>query len=152
MAFYRDRQYRAAQQANLNAMRLYKESRFRLGKFWTDRGETIDSTPSVVEHRYEVPSSLSSCVRLSEALQIVEAPVLSGSVIRPALALSHPRLEQPIAYLGGIALAPLAAELADGLTSEQLLTRWTERMPLQTAYYIFRWMCAYGILEGSSAE
>ena len=147
MAFYRDRQYGAAQQANLNAMRLYKESRYHLGRFWTGRRETIESTPSVVEHRYEVPSSLSSYVRLSEALQIVEAPVLSGSVIRPALGLSHPRLEQPIAYLGGIALAPLAADLADGLTSEQLLTRWTERMPLQTACYIFRWMWAYGILE-----
>jgi len=146
MAFYRDRQYRAARQANLNAMRLYKESRYHLGRFWTDRHETIDSTPSVVEH-YEVPSALPCRIRLSKALQIVETPVLSGSVIRPALALTHPRLEQPIAYLGGIALAPLAADLADGLTSEQLLTRWTERMPLQTACYIFRWMWAYGILE-----
>jgi flavin-dependent dehydrogenase len=152
MAFYRDRQYSAAQQANLNAIRLYKESRYHLDRFWTDRYETIESAPSVVEHRYEVPISLPSNVRLSDALQIVDAPVLSGSVIRPAPALSHPRLEQPIAYLGGIALAPLAADLADGLTSEQLLTRWTERMPSQTACYIFRWMCAYGILEGSSAE
>jgi flavin-dependent dehydrogenase len=152
MAFYQDRQYRAAQQANLNAMRLYQESRYNLGQFWTDRYETIESAPSVVERLYEVPSALPSNVRLSDALQIVEAPVLSGSVIRPAPALSHPRLDQPIAYLGGIALAPLAADLADGLTREQLLTRWTERMPPQTACYIFRWMCAYGILEGSSAE
>jgi hypothetical protein len=148
MVFYRDRQYSAARQANLNATRLYKESRYHLGRFWIDRYETIESAPSVVEHRYEVPSALPSNVRLSDALQIVDAPVLSGSVIRPALALSHPRLEQPIAYLGGIALAPLAADLADGLTREQLLTRWTERMPLQTACYIFKWMCAYGILEG----
>jgi flavin-dependent dehydrogenase len=147
MAFYRDRQQHAAQQASLSATRYYKESRYQTGQFWIDRGGTINSTSPLREPLYKAPSFLPSYVRLSDALRIVEVPVLSGNVIKPALAFSHPRLEQPIAYIGGIALAPLAADLVGGLAREQLLTRWAERMPWQTAWYIFKWMCAYGMLE-----
>jgi flavin-dependent dehydrogenase len=146
MAFYRDRQQHAAQQASLNAARYYKESRYQ-GQFWIGRGATINSTSPLQEPQYEAPSLLPSYVRLSDAVQIVEVPMLFGNLIRPAPALSHPRLKQPIAYLGEIALAPLAYDLVDGLAREQLLTRWTERMSSQTAWHIFRWMCAYGILE-----
>jgi flavin-dependent dehydrogenase len=147
MVFYRDRQQHAAQQASLNATRYYKESRHQTGQFWIDRGATINSTSPLQEPQYEAPSLLPSYVRLSDAVQIVEVPVLSGNLIRAAPALSHPRLKQPIAYLGEIALAPLASDLIDGLARERLLTRWSERMPSQTAWHIFRWMCAYGILE-----
>jgi flavin-dependent dehydrogenase len=147
MAFYRDRQQHAAQQASLNAMRYYKESRYQIGTFWTDRRGAIENTLPSPGLQYGVPSPLPSYVRLSDALQIVEVPVLSGSVIKPALAVSHPQLEQPVAYLGGIALAPLAADLVEGLAREQLLARWAERMPSHTAWDIFRWMCTYGILE-----
>jgi hypothetical protein len=78
---------------------------------------------------------------------MIEVPVLSDSIISTTLALSHPRLEQPVAYLGGILLAPLISGLVDGLASEQVLTRWAERVPRHIALRIFRWMCAYGILE-----
>jgi len=147
MAFYRDRQQHAAQQASLNATGYYRESRYQTGQFWIGKGATINGTSPLQEPQYEGPSVLPSYVRLSAAVQIVEVPVLSGNLIRPAPALSHPRLEQPIAYLGEIALAPLAYDLVDGLAREQLLRRWTERMPSQTAWHIFRWMCAYGIVE-----
>jgi flavin-dependent dehydrogenase len=147
MAFYRDRQQHAAQQASLNATRYYRESRYQTGQFWIGRDATINGTSPLQEPQYEGPSVLPSYVRLSAAVQIVEVPVLSGNLIRPAPALSHPRLKQPIAYLGEIALAPLAYDLVDGLAREQLLRRWTERMPSQTAWHIFRWMCAYGIVE-----
>jgi 2-polyprenyl-6-methoxyphenol hydroxylase-like FAD-dependent oxidoreductase len=147
MAFYCHRQQHAAQQASLNATRYYKESRYQTGQFWIDRGGTVNSTSPLQEPPYKAPSLLPSFVRLSDALRIVEVPVLSGNIIKPVPAFTHPRFEQPIAYMGGIALAPLAADLVDGLTREQLLTRWAERMPWQTAWYIFRWMCAYGILE-----
>jgi flavin-dependent dehydrogenase len=147
MTFYRDRQHHAAQQSSLNAMRYYKESCHQIGQFWIDRGVAIASGSPLQEPHHDVPSPLPSYVRLSDAVQIVEVAVLSGDVIRLAPALSHPRLEQPIAYLGGIALAPLAADLVDGLAVWQLLSRWAERMPSRTAWRIFRWMCASGILE-----
>jgi flavin-dependent dehydrogenase len=150
MAFYRDRQQGAAQQADRNATRYYKGSRYQTGQFWIDRGGTIESAPPLMEPHYK--TILPSHVRLSDVVQIVQIPVLSGNIIKKAPALSHPRLKQPIAYLNGIALAPLATDLVDGLAMDQLLTRWTERMPSQIAWNIFRWMCAYGILEGSSAE
>jgi hypothetical protein len=150
MAFYRDRQQGAAQQADRNATRYYKGSRYQTGQFWIDRGGMLESAPPLMEPHYK--TILPSHVRLSDVVQIVQIPVLSGNIIKKAPALSHPRLKQPIAYLNGIALAPLATDLVDGLAMDQLLTRWTERMPSQIAWNIFRWMCAYGILERSSAE
>ena len=145
MAFFRDRQQGAAQQADLNATRYYKGSRYQTGQFWIDRRGTIESAPPLMEPQYK--TVLPSYVRLSDVVQIVQVPVLSGNLIKRAPALSHPRLKRPIAYLNGIALAPLAADLVDGLAMERLLARWTERMPSQTAWNIFRWMCAHGILE-----
>ena len=147
MAFYRDRQQGAAQQADLTATRYYKGSRYQTGQFWIDRGGTIESAPPLIEPQYKTAGFLPSHVRLSDVVQIVQLPMLSGNLIKRAPALSHPRLKQPIAYLNGIAIAPLAADLVDGLAMEQLLARWTKRMPSQTAWNIFRWMCAYGILE-----
>lgn len=147
MAFYRDRQQGAAQQADLNATRYYKESRYQTGQFWIDRSRTIESAPPSIEPRYKTVNFLPSHVRLSDVVQIVQVPVLSGNLIKRAPALSHPQLKQPIAFLNGIALAPLAADLVDGLAMEQVLARWTERMPSQIAWNIFRWMYACGILE-----
>jgi flavin-dependent dehydrogenase len=147
IAFYRDRQRAAAQQASANAGRLYQESHNQFGAFWKDRSRGLESTSSGPDLQHEPPSLLPSHVRLSGTLRMIEVPVLSDSIISTTLALSHPRLEQPIAYLGGIPLAPLISGLVDGLASEQVLTRWAERIPRQTAFRIFRWMCAYGILE-----
>jgi flavin-dependent dehydrogenase len=146
MAFYRDRQQSAVQQSDLNATRYYKGSRYQT-QFWIDRSGSIESAPPLIEPRHITAGFLPSRVRLSDVVQIVQVPVLSGSLIKRTPALSHPRLKQPIAYLNGIALAPLAAELVDGLAMEQLLARWTERMPSRIAWNIFRWMCACGILE-----
>jgi hypothetical protein len=147
MAFYRDRQHRAAQQSSLNATRYYKESRHQIGQFWIDRGVAIASASPLQELQHDMPGPLPSYVRLSDAVQIIDVAVLSGDLIRLAPALSHPRLEQPIAYLGGIALAPLAADLVDGLAMGQLLSQWAEQMPSRTAWAIFQWMCAHGVLE-----
>ena len=91
-------------------------------------------------------------LRISTALDVVEAPVLSGAVIRRAPALCHPRLEQPIAYLGGVALAPLIEETNGATTADHILARWARHMPLETAGKIMSWMWRVGILEPQSAS
>jgi flavin-dependent dehydrogenase len=147
MAFFRDRQEKAAHRASAHAARFYQQSRNQVGAFWKHRHGRFASTLSDPNLHHDLPKPLPSHVRLSGALRVIDVPVLSETIIRPAPALSHPRLEQPIAFLGGIPLAPLVSGLVDGLTSEQLLTRWTQRIPRQTAADIFRWFCANGILE-----
>jgi flavin-dependent dehydrogenase len=153
MTFYRDRQQHAANQASRNAMRLYRDRlRHRSSPFWIARSGAVQTPLPLQQVKPDVPSSLPPFVRLSDALQIVDVPVLCGTVIKQAAALSHPNLDHPIAYVGGIALAPLAADLIDGSATEQLMTRWAQRMPSKTARNILRWMYTSGVVEADSGR
>ena len=145
--FYRDSHRAAATHASRMAERLYRD-RLRKGssKFWIDRAGTVEAPAAATRSTPDVPFALPSFVRLSDALKIVTVPTLLGAVIAPAAALSHPRLEQPIAYLGDIALAPLMADLVDGMGTDQLVAQWGDRMPPTTALHVLRWMFASGIL------
>lgn len=139
-AFYCEHQRLAAKQANLNAMRLY---RTRAGN------HQPLSTAEATQSKPDLPSTLPPFVRLSDAVEMVDVPILSGSIIRRAAALRHPKLKQPIAYLGEIALAPLIPDVVAGLTTNQLLSSWSNRMRPETANHILSWMYALGIVETS---
>jgi hypothetical protein len=89
---------------------------------------------------------LDHSLQLDHALQVVDVPVLSGAFIRRAPALCHPRLEHPVAYFSGVALAPLVRDADGASTADEILRRWTRRMPPEAAWNIMTWMCAVGIL------
>ena len=91
-------------------------------------------------------------LRISPALRIVDVPVLAGALIRRARALSHPQLEHPIAYLGGIALAPLLDDAGTASARSEILSRWTRHMPFETASTIINWMWTVGILDPQPSE
>jgi hypothetical protein len=113
------------------------------------------ASQNVLPHQKMIPvasGSLPPFVRLSEALKIVEVPVLCGTIIRQARSLNHPSLDHPIAYIGGIALAPLAADVTDGAETGRLMARWAQRMPAKTARHILTWMTTLGLIEARDAE
>ncbi len=91
-------------------------------------------------------------MQLDHALQIVDVPVLSGAFIRRAPALCHPRLDHPVAYFSGVALAPLVRDADGASTADEMLRRWTKRMPPEAAWNIMTWMCAVGILVPPSGH
>jgi flavin-dependent dehydrogenase len=145
LEFYRDRRHSAAANSRMAAARFYR-AHPEQSSFWIRRStgpERPVSSPLTVRAAGTLPSELCA----SRALQIVDIPVLSGAFIERARALSHPRLEQPIAYFAGVALAPLIDEASGVAATEQILSRWTQRMPIKTARNILDWMWAVGILE-----
>jgi hypothetical protein len=89
---------------------------------------------------------LDQAVQVDRSVQIFDVPVLSGAFIRCAPALSHPRLEHPVAYFSGIALAPLLREADSAATADQILKLWTRSIPPEAAWNIMTWMWAVGIL------
>ena len=153
MTFFRDRQQFAAIKASGNAERLYRRS-FCNGSspFWMTRS---GASQNVLPHQKMNPDALGSLppfARLSKALKIVEVPVLCGTIIRQARALNHPSLDHPIAYIGGIALAPLAVDVTDGAETGRLMAHWAQRMPAKTARHILTWMTTLGLIEACDAE
>jgi flavin-dependent dehydrogenase len=149
IAFYRERQQYGAKKASYHAARLYRDSLFNKRPFWLSRSGLTEDAPLMRHAKPEMPDSLPPFVRLSDAVDIVSIPTLCGTVIKHAAALSHPQLEQPIAYVGEIALAPLVAEISNGSATGQLLQCWSSRMRPETAWHILTWMCTLGILERS---
>ena len=77
---------------------------------------------------------------------MIEVPVLAGMLIKRAPALSHPALEQPVAYFGGVELGRLIVEASTASTTEQLIDRWSRHLAPSTAREIAAWMYAVGIL------
>jgi flavin-dependent dehydrogenase len=144
IAFYRERQHAAARRSGLIAARFYRAHLDR-SSFWMRRSSAAGGA-SRDQRQARRAGSLPSELHLSQALRIVEVPVLAGELIRRAPALSHPQLEHAIAYFGGVALAPLIEDASATSKTERILGRWTKRMPHATARDIMSWMWAVGIL------
>lgn len=144
--FYGGRQQHAAVQAQSHAARLYAiGGGERAGPFWTSRCRLPDRAsagPAVsVPNRAALPARL--C--LSPELRVVRVPVLTGALIERGWALDHPAFAEPVAYFGGVALAPLIAGLGTASTQE-IIGRWSRQMQPATAHGLAAWMCAVGIL------
>jgi flavin-dependent dehydrogenase len=146
LEFYRERRQTVAARSRLTAARFYRAHTDR-SSLWMRRSSAAEE--AATDHRRQTRTGTAppSGLRLSQALRIVEAPVLSGAFIRRAPALSHPCLERPVAYFGGVALAPLVEDAGGASTADQILLRWTRRMPPETARSIMDWMWTVGILD-----
>jgi hypothetical protein len=158
-AFYRERQQAAAARSRLTAARLYRQHPMQ-SSFWIQRSRAADGAAAddqgqarttgaspflqslQLDHSFQSDRPL----QLDHALQIVDVPVLSGAFIRRAPALCHPGLEHPVAYICGVALAPLVRDADGASTADEMLRRLTRRMPPEAAWNIMTWMCAVGIL------
>ena len=146
LEFYRERRQTAAANSRFAAARFYRAHPDR-SSFWLRRAAGAE-TPATGEARPARTGLLPPCdLRISPALKIVEVPVLAGALIRRARALGHPGLERPIAFFGGVALAPLVEDAAGASATDRILLRWKRRVPPETARTIINWMWTVGILE-----
>ncbi len=119
----------------------------RGGQFWVERStgrEAAESAPALEPVDARAMAAMS--VELSAQAALVEAPCLDGEFVDVAPALHHPRLETPVAYLGGRALAPLLKDLPPGRTPLQIAHAWSNRMPLESGLAIAGWLVNHGVL------
>jgi flavin-dependent dehydrogenase len=145
--FYRERRQKAARNAARNASRLYRNVlQWNASSFWLQRSRFDEDAPYPVSSAPPDPAGLPTRVGISPALRIIDAPILSGSFITRAQALSHPSLDHPVAFFGGAALAPLISDAAGASTIDQIMHRWTRRMPAETAWSVVKWLFAVGII------
>lgn len=116
----------------------------RRGPFWTARAAAsvpeLEATP-VPPVADDVP------VLLSPAARWEEVPCLGAHFVEMKAALRHPRLEGPVAFVGGQPLAALLRDVRPGVTSRQLAQGWSRALPMATALSIARWLSRHGVLE-----
>jgi len=153
MAFYRERQGRAAARHAAWAARLYAEQdRVARSVFWTSRSASA-TLPAAAEHPPGKQAlSVQSSIRRSPALALHARSVICGDRVRMAAALDHPGLEEPFAYFGDVAVAPLLADLGTDLPLGELLRRWQRHVPARSARALFLRLWHAGVLTAATRE
>ena len=146
MRFYRSSIARAAaQHAGWSAAQYARVAAQRGGEFWMARsaGATIDKPTR--QERLD-GSRFGETVELSPQLASVEIPCIDGDFITVKRAVSHPHLDEPVAYVGGRELRPLLDDVRSGMTPLDLARAWADRVPLRSALQIAAWMLEHGLL------
>jgi flavin-dependent dehydrogenase len=142
--FYQDMLGRAAAQHRSWAAWHYHEvASGTPGRFWQDRAAgarapeppTTGDAPDV-----DVP------LALSPRLEIGVEPVLDEEFVSLKPAVRHPGLDGPVAFVGGMELAPLLGRVRPGMTSLELARDWSRTVPLPLGLSIARWLVTRGLL------
>ena len=116
------------------------------GAFWHKRARPMpDDRPTAERPLPDAAALTSTIVGLSSELEFVDQACIEGDFVVVKLALRHPALDGPIAYLDGHALAPLLRGLPAGLTPVQIAQSWTDRIPLDRGLAIAGWMLNRGL-------
>ncbi len=151
LEFYAERQRAAVDRSALTASRLYG---LRAGKgaspFWQCRSTTGSAPAANVPPPVPSGATLPADLCLSAALRIVDLPVLSGALIKRMPALDHPGLARPVAYLGGVEVAPLASLAMQVFGRDRILALWENSIHPDTCREIMGWMYRLGLVVRQS--
>jgi flavin-dependent dehydrogenase len=120
--------------------------------FWRQRAAAHAAMDPPPLPANDAPALSTTPVELSHELEFVRTPCLRGDFVGLASALHHPRLANPLVFLGGRELAPLLQKLPPGKTPLQIAEYWSNRMPLESGVAIAGWLVRHGILVGQSLE
>jgi flavin-dependent dehydrogenase len=118
------------------------------GPFWAARAAAPPAPEP--EPRPVDPAFLSSApIKLSPQAAWRDTPCLGREYVALAPALTHPNLADPVAFLGGEALAPLLRATGAARTALEMARGWP--MPLERGLSIAAWLAARGVLERACA-
>jgi flavin-dependent dehydrogenase len=126
----------------------------RRDRFWTERaGVAGPEAPAAAPMAMPPDLTLADDVpvRLSPDARWEELPCLGAQFVELGTALRHPRLDGPVAYVGGQPLAPLLRDVPPGMTARQLAQAWSRWLPMGAGLAIARWLSGQGVLERCTA-
>lgn len=84
-------------------------------------------------------------VRLSDGTVIKQSPCLIGDLVESRLAVFHPSLDRPVAFLGDVAVAPLLATIGSS-TIRELIASWSSRLSPGASARVAGWLYANGVI------
>lgn len=145
MAFHRTSLAAAAtRHAGWAAGHYARAAASRPDRFWADRAAGAEPEPPA-DPAPAMPSAHQPMAMSPEA-RMLETPCLDATRVTRRLALCHPRLDGPVAFLGGVELAPLVARIQPGQTVLDMAHSWTDRVPLAKSLAIAGWLVEKQIL------
>ncbi len=82
---------------------------------------------------------------LSDQVTFVEAPCLVDDLVVRERCLFHPNLDEPIAFVDGLALRPMIKAFAGKTTAAQVVTLWSSFYTPEKAVELLRWFWRHQI-------
>jgi flavin-dependent dehydrogenase len=148
MQFYRTTIEEAAARHRAWAASHYATVAARQGRrFWLDRAaearamtDAVGPASAPYRHIVRDADRQTRPLNVSPLLELVDLPCIDGEMVTTRTALRHPRIESPVAYLGGWELSPLLRRVQPGMTAIDIVRAWSERMPLHAASSIVAWL------------
>lgn len=112
--------------------------------FWLARstGPAPNQAPVVSPPSGQVDAPL----RVSPAAWLADVPVLEDTYVALRPALHHPNLARPVAFIDGIAIAPLLDGVTPGASGARLMQHWSQSIPGPSAGRILNWLRANAVL------
>jgi flavin-dependent dehydrogenase len=152
--FYCNRQTETAAYHRRLAMQHYSEQHsVSRQSFWRKRsldalGANDDDAPPSLPNSPFNKGDLSRDSRfmLSLDARLEETPCVTGDLIRDVVAVAHPSLERPVAFVKDIEVAPLLRVMARGGTVVEILRRWSPFVSPQGGLEIIDWMHRSGVI------
>ncbi len=119
---------------------------FRLHKteFWKHRSAAALSPRPVAVSPTPLPFP-DQLLMLSKRVTFVEAPCLIDGLVVRERCLFHPNLDEPIAFVGGLALRPMIKAFAERTTAAQIVTLWSSLCTPEKAVDLLRWFWRHQI-------
>ena len=145
--FYRGRQKASAAESRRNTARHYwRRAQGLDSAFWLRRSLGVGERSAPEHDRIWRSIPTASPLVVSDAVRIVEVPMLAGDFIERAAAISHPAFDHPTGYLGSVPLVPLIRRIDRGATRDQILRAWGCYVAPMAACKIMDWMYQVGLL------
>ncbi|MCB1231845.1 MAG: NAD(P)/FAD-dependent oxidoreductase [Verrucomicrobiae bacterium] len=113
--------------------------------FWQERAGKNEARPETIDH-LSAEMSPEIPVKLAPQVSIVPTPCLVDDFITSRPAVTSPNLDAPVAFLGGVELAPLVCQVRPGMTQAELVRHWMPEVPPSKGWAIARWLIARGML------
>jgi hypothetical protein len=110
--------------------------------FWTARKITVPPPKTNLLS----PATLSWSSQVCFIGRIEQVPCLVGELVERRPAVVHHSLDRPLAFLDGVALAPLLEGLDRPSDVRRLICTWSVKLGTHTATAILRWLLHHHVL------
>ncbi len=145
--FYEDHLARSHERHAIWAASHYATvAQHRKDPFWTDRAASAFDAPMPPIQADLPDPSPSTPLGLSPLLRFTDIPCLVGDFVETRPALSHPGLEEPVAYLGGRAVGARLRALDGSRTPLAIARSWSDEIPLAEGLGIVGWLARNALL------
>jgi hypothetical protein len=143
--FYRDALARTARRhATWSANHYAEAMAAHSGTFWIERSAGAEP---LVDEPELAPPPVDATLGVSASVRITEEPCLVGDFVEIRPAVHHPRLEDPIVFVGGVELAPTLARLSRPLPAAEIVRALAKGLPADRAVALTSWLYRNGLLE-----